>query len=105
MPKPGDRIVLAPWEGVLPEGPRQAQRGAPQAALPSPPMTLTTDQKAAAQAIVRAVRRVEAAEDALDAAVERARAKGVTWEAIATALGVSRQAAWERFRHVEDYEE
>lgn len=31
------------------------------------------------------------------AGVRRARAAGVSWELIGTALGVSRQAAWERF--------
>jgi len=30
-------------------------------------------------------------------AVARARAQGVSWEQIGKALGVSRQAAWERF--------
>ena len=32
-------------------------------------------------------------------AVETARARGATWEDIAEALGVSRQAVYQRFRH------
>ncbi|MGO9673034.1 MAG: ClpX C4-type zinc finger protein [Methylocella sp.] len=33
----------------------------------------------------------------LQSQVETLRRRGVSWEAIGTALGVSRQAAWERF--------
>jgi hypothetical protein len=32
------------------------------------------------------------------AAVQEARLQGASWEEIGTALGMSRQAAWERFR-------
>src|SRR5688572_29025116 len=35
--------------------------------------------------------------DYLHSQVERLRARGVTWEAIGRTLGMSRQAAWERF--------
>jgi hypothetical protein len=42
-----------------------------------------------------ALRDVRAAEVAL---VKQAREDGQTWQAIADALGVTRQAAWERFR-------
>lgn len=35
----------------------------------------------------------------LDAAVQRARAEGATWEEVADSLGVTRQAAWERFHY------
>jgi biotin operon repressor len=33
----------------------------------------------------------------LQSQVETLRRRGVSWEAIGSALGVSRQAAWERF--------
>lgn len=33
--------------------------------------------------------------------VREARAAGVTWTEIATALGVTRQSAWERFRELD----
>ena len=38
----------------------------------------------------------------LDRAVLAARRAGRSWADIARVLGVSRQAAWERFRHVEE---
>jgi len=37
------------------------------------------------------------ADNDLDHAVARARAKGDSWEKIAQALGVTRQSAWERY--------
>lgn len=40
---------------------------------------------------------VRASEDQLRDHVAQLRQRGVSWERIATALGVSRQAAWERF--------
>lgn len=40
---------------------------------------------------------IEAAESALTAAVEKARANGRSWTEIANVLGVSRQAARQRF--------
>jgi hypothetical protein len=40
---------------------------------------------------------VDAAADKLHEHVDMLRGRGVSWERIATALGVSRQAAWERF--------
>lgn len=36
----------------------------------------------------------------LDEAVQQARADGATWEQIGTALDVSKQYAWERWRDV-----
>jgi len=33
----------------------------------------------------------------LEAAVERAREQGASWAQVGTALGVTRQAAWQRF--------
>ncbi len=47
--------------------------------------------------IVAARRAAAAADEALAAAVTRARAKGQTWEAIGAALGVSRQAAHAKY--------
>ena len=40
---------------------------------------------------------VEAVRDVLQTQVETLRQRGVSWAVIAKALGVSRQAAWERF--------
>jgi hypothetical protein len=40
---------------------------------------------------------VDSARDALQDDVERLRKRGVSWEKIGAALGMSRQAAWERF--------
>jgi hypothetical protein len=40
---------------------------------------------------------VDAASEKLHEHVDRIRQRGVSWERIAAALGVSRQAAWERF--------
>lgn len=47
--------------------------------------------------ILAARRAAAAADDALKDAVTRARAKGVTWEAIGAALGISRQAAHAKY--------
>lgn len=40
---------------------------------------------------------VETARGVLDAQVGTLRSRGVSWAAIGAALGISRQAAWERF--------
>jgi hypothetical protein len=40
---------------------------------------------------------VDAASEQVRAHVDMARRRGLSWERIAAALGVSRQAAWERF--------
>ena len=42
---------------------------------------------------------VDGASEKLAEHVDMLRDRGVSWERIATALGVSRQAAWERFSH------
>lgn len=47
--------------------------------------------------VLRADRALFEARNMLDAAVEFARAEGETWAAIGATLGVSRQAAQERF--------
>lgn len=47
--------------------------------------------------IIAAAEELEQAEDELRAAVAQARAAGDTWDAIGVALGVSRQAAYQRF--------
>ena len=44
-----------------------------------------------------AVAAVEATEEKLREHVDMIRQRGVSWERIATAMGVTRQAAWERF--------
>lgn len=53
------------------------------------------------QALAYAQQQCERAHQERWNAVRRARNAGVTWTAIGTALGVSRQAATERFRDVE----
>jgi biotin operon repressor len=40
---------------------------------------------------------VDGTREVLQAQVEALRKRGVSWDAIGTALGISRQAAWERF--------
>ncbi|MEL6643852.1 MAG: ClpX C4-type zinc finger protein [Pseudomonadota bacterium] len=40
---------------------------------------------------------VEATRGVLQAMIEELRARGTSWERIGAALGISRQAAWERF--------
>ena len=40
---------------------------------------------------------VEATRQVLQAQVDALRQRGVSWDAIGKSLGVSRQAAWERF--------
>jgi hypothetical protein len=47
--------------------------------------------------IIAAAEAVEKAEAELRAAVTAARAAGDTWDAIGVALGISRQAAYQRF--------
>lgn len=49
-----------------------------------------------------AARTLAAARGGLDAAVLRARAAGRSYAAIGQILGVSRQAAWERFHRLEE---
>jgi len=44
-----------------------------------------------------ALKGIESAQEELLHAVSRARAAGESWAVIGTALGISRQAAWERF--------
>jgi len=51
--------------------------------------------------VATAVDRVQAAEEDLTAAVLRARRAGASWNHLALALGVSRQAARQRFAAVE----
>ncbi len=50
--------------------------------------------------IIAAKEAVETAESELRAAVDAARAAGDTWAAIGVALGITRQAAFQRFGHV-----
>ncbi len=40
---------------------------------------------------------VEATRGVLQAQIDHLRSRGVSWERIGSALGISRQAAWERF--------
>lgn len=52
--------------------------------------------------LVAAEQAVHAARAALNAAALACREDGRSWAEMGAALGVSRQAAWERFRHVDD---
>lgn len=52
----------------------------------------------AAQDLIRQrAAEVDESREALQQSVEEARAVGVSWAQVGTVLGVSRQAAWERF--------
>lgn len=51
--------------------------------------------------VAAASRTLAAARGGLDEAVRRARGNGRSYAVIGSVLGVSRQAAWERFRHLE----
>jgi hypothetical protein len=64
-------------------------------AEPSPP---SDDQRAATLDLRDAVVERGRAEARVTAAVTRARAAGVSWTVIASVLGVSRQAAQQRYR-------
>ena len=55
-------------------------------------MSSFSDSLQTAEATVEATRAV------LQAMIEELRQRKVSWEAIGKALGISRQAAWERFR-------
>ncbi|HAN71997.1 MAG TPA: hypothetical protein DCQ36_10495 [Actinobacteria bacterium] len=61
------------------------------------PATNPARDAASFRAIRAAMRDVEAADDALRAAVRAAREAGDSWTVIGAALGTSRQAAHERF--------
>ncbi len=50
----------------------------------------------ALEAVVRIRRCLDEVEDR---AIETARERGATWEDIATALGVTRQAVYQKYRH------
>jgi hypothetical protein len=78
-----DAERLADWFETEGPDPANAQRGAPL------------------RKIVNAAQDVELARDKLDAAVAAARRDEYSWGAIGAVLGVSRQAARERFGHVE----
>jgi hypothetical protein len=58
------------------------------------------DKDATLRGLVAADCFVEAAEAQRLKLVAQARSEGCSWEDIGRALGISRQAAWERFRKV-----
>lgn len=62
----------------------------------------TAEWRAATQfrRIVRAREAYDEAEQHLRESVAAARAAGDSWTIIGVALGISRQAAWERFRNI-----
>jgi|BarGraNGADG00312_2_1021985.scaffolds.fasta_scaffold46938_2 ClpX C4-type zinc finger len=62
----------------------------------SPPVPLDGDSVLASLPACDAA--VDAARDVLQRRVDQLRTRQVSWEQIGKALGVSRQAAWERFR-------
>lgn len=61
---------------------------------PDPLMTLEGD---ALQAVLAAVKARATAQEAIDAAVQQARDEGASWTVIGSILGVSRQAARQRY--------
>jgi hypothetical protein len=62
-----------------------------------------TERDDALAALWRAVDSYNLSNDRIDMAVRRARGCGATWDQIALALGVSRQAAWMRYaRHLRE---
>jgi biotin operon repressor len=61
-------------------------QGATTSQLPLPPVRRSSTQREVQERIERYVR--------------RARAAGASWQVIGAALGITRQSAWERFRHL-----
>lgn len=59
------------------------------------------DQLMPEEQIREAARAAGGAQERLAVAVRDARAGGVSWDAIGRATGTSRQAAWERWRHLD----
>jgi hypothetical protein len=66
------------------------------------PATHPARDAAGFRAIRAAMQQVEDAEHTLRAAVRAARAAGDSWTVIGTALGTTRQAAFQRFGQVEE---
>jgi hypothetical protein len=73
---------------------RRAIAGTP---IPSFPGWESLDDDALLAALVPAAAAVSAAEASLDEQVVVLRGRGVSWARVGAALGVSRQAAWQRF--------
>lgn len=82
-------------EDHRPHEPYVEHPGGPDLACPGGPA-------ADLELVAAASRTVAAARGGLDEAVRRARAGGRSYAAIGAALGVSRQAAWERFHHLDE---
>lgn len=55
----------------------------------------------ALQAVAQLNKQLAAINRQLEHSVKVARRRGSSWQAIGTALGISRQAAWEQFRRLE----
>ena len=62
------------------------------------PREAVDQARQAVENLAAAVAQKRNAADATREAVTRARLAGVTWQSIADELGMSRQAAWERYR-------
>lgn len=62
------------------------------------PRAATVRDRTAVADIEQAVYARKVAEDAIEEAVRRARHSGITWTEIASALGVTHQAAMKRYR-------
>ncbi|MDR1186203.1 MAG: hypothetical protein LBK95_01900 [Bifidobacteriaceae bacterium] len=64
------------------------------------PTPAATVERAEVDALVAAVASRDAAQQVVDPSVARARKMGTSWAVIGNALGVSRQAAHERYARV-----
>lgn len=66
--------------------------------------TLTATQASALSALARERARLTAAQAAQVDAVLRCRGAGLSWEIIASELGISHEAAWEQFAQYSRYD-
>ena len=63
---------------------------------------MTDEKLASLDALELCVQRVTKRLAEMPDKVKAARKSGASWTAIGKVLGVSRQAAWERYRHIDD---
>lgn len=63
-------------------------------------LVVGTDRDSAVAAVARTAAEIEDAQARLEVAVRAARAAGATWAQVGQAMGVTRQAAHERWGHI-----
>lgn len=63
---------------------------------------MTEEMHAETMTVGEAIALLEEARQRIDDLVRAKRRFGMPWEEIGAEYGVSRQAAWERFRHVDE---